>query len=679
MKETNIKTTKAHTARKKKKHRKTPVIISVIAVAAIALIVTGIVVFSGSGARRLRGQLDLGNRYLSELQYTEAIAAFEEALEIDPKSAEAYTGLISAHLGAEDTEGATAAYSRAMEHLTGVELAGIEEALYASTFPGETVAQVITDGRARAGTGSGNSVEWTESVNSTDTTPHEAESGHTQDPGILVSSEVIWLTGEPYYIESWKLKFIPVILDNGTYQFIDLSGNLLGEYDDIDFVNDHSFSEPGMLRLLVEKDGKYGYVDATGRLVIPLDFDYAHYFHEGRAKVTKNGKSGFIDTAGTVVVPIEYDSASDFSEGRARVEKDGQDGYIDTTGRLVIPLDFDSAGNFQEGRARVTKNGKCGFIDTAGTVVIPIEYDDAADFLNGRARVTKNGKHGFIDTTGTIIIPLEYDFLDNSFPCYVEKDGNAYYIDITGQPVWYEPGLFYDNWIGLHKDGKEGRFDRITGRLVIPIEYDVIYPLSEGLCAVKKDEAWGYVDAVGDIVIPLELEYEEVGSFTEGLAWVRRDRKYGYIDTTGRLVTPLDFDYARHFQEGLARVGKNGKDGFIDTTGTVVIPIEYDNASDFSEGLACVEKDGKYGYVDATGRLIIPLDFDDADSFYGGLARVGQYGEYGLKYGFIDMTGRIVIPMEYDDTMYVHNGLDMLYVLVEKGSSFGFYTIEKDR
>ena len=156
---TNRKASMAPVERNMKKRRKLPVILAVIAVVAIALTVTGIVVFSGSGARRLRQQLDLGNRYLTGLQYTEAIAAFEEALEIDPKSAEAYTGLISAHLGAGDTEGASAAYARAMEHLTGVEISGLDQILTASPYSEASVVQVISDGRARAGTGSRNATE----------------------------------------------------------------------------------------------------------------------------------------------------------------------------------------------------------------------------------------------------------------------------------------------------------------------------------------------------------------------------------------------------------------------------------------------------------------------------------------------------------------------------------------
>ena len=52
----------------------------------------------------LQVKLDLGNKYVSELDYENAIIAYEEALEIDPYCLDAYLGLSDAYLalGQED-------------------------------------------------------------------------------------------------------------------------------------------------------------------------------------------------------------------------------------------------------------------------------------------------------------------------------------------------------------------------------------------------------------------------------------------------------------------------------------------------------------------------------------------------------------------------------------------------
>ena len=100
-------------------------------------------------------------------------------------------------------------------------------------------------------------------------------------------------------------------------------------------------------------------------------------FHEGLAKVRlgdyKTGKYGFIDTTGKEVVPPKYDRADSFSEGLALVKLNYQYGFIDTTGKEVVPPKYDYAENFSDGLALVTlnDNGKWGFIDTTGKEVVP--------------------------------------------------------------------------------------------------------------------------------------------------------------------------------------------------------------------------------------------------------------------------------------------------------------------
>ena len=56
---------------------------------------------------------------------------------------------------------------------------------------------------------------------------------------------------------------------------------------------------------LVCREGKWGYIDKTGREVIPCKYDSAVNFREGLAIVYKSGKWGFIDKTGRKVAPYE--------------------------------------------------------------------------------------------------------------------------------------------------------------------------------------------------------------------------------------------------------------------------------------------------------------------------------------------------------------------------------------
>ncbi len=51
----------------------------------------------------------------------------------------------------------------------------------------------------------------------------------------------------------------------------------------------------------VNVNGKYGYIDKTGKYVINPQFDYAGSFSEGLAVVEIGGKWGYIDKTGKFI------------------------------------------------------------------------------------------------------------------------------------------------------------------------------------------------------------------------------------------------------------------------------------------------------------------------------------------------------------------------------------------
>ena len=76
----------------------------------IAIMIAFIVVFaftaivSKSKENKLEEQLELGQRYIEELNYEQAIVSYEAAIEIDPMSADAYLGLAVAYMSAGNYE-----------------------------------------------------------------------------------------------------------------------------------------------------------------------------------------------------------------------------------------------------------------------------------------------------------------------------------------------------------------------------------------------------------------------------------------------------------------------------------------------------------------------------------------------------------------------------------------------
>ena len=109
---------------------------------------------------------------------------------------------------------------------------------------------------------------------------------------------------------------------------------------------------------------KWGFIDKTGKLAIPLQFDWAAGpwvtgtwgFSDGLAPVQQGKKWGFIDKNGKMVIPPRYNGALKFSEGLAAVllgEEDAETepwGFIDKTGKMVIPAQFRLPLDPPEGR-----------------------------------------------------------------------------------------------------------------------------------------------------------------------------------------------------------------------------------------------------------------------------------------------------------------------------------------
>ena len=111
------------------------------------------------------------------------------------------------------------------------------------------------------------------------------------------------------------------------------------------------------------RQGKWGYKDWKGNVLIQPVYDNAYAFHEDRACVEKDGLLGYIDTKNVLVIDFRYDSATSFSQGLAAVSIGEKSGYIDKDGAEVLPMEFDVATGFENGKAIVRQDGRWGVLD----------------------------------------------------------------------------------------------------------------------------------------------------------------------------------------------------------------------------------------------------------------------------------------------------------------------------
>lgn len=83
--------------------------------AAMVLLAVVLLTACASKAAKAREKFELGQKYLTEMNYTEAVASFTEAIELNPDDIEAYLGRAEAYIGLKQYDDAKADYGTAIE------------------------------------------------------------------------------------------------------------------------------------------------------------------------------------------------------------------------------------------------------------------------------------------------------------------------------------------------------------------------------------------------------------------------------------------------------------------------------------------------------------------------------------------------------------------------------------
>ncbi|RYD73591.1 MAG: WG repeat-containing protein [Sphingobacteriales bacterium] len=235
----------------------------------------------------------------------------------------------------------------------------------------------------------------------------------------------------------------------------------------------------------VKTNGKWGYIDKTGKLVIPARFESAGVFTEGKAPVKIGMFWGFLDKKGKWAMKPVFTSASNFSNKKALVTVyDNHDsaavtGYISTVGMLLYELqDYEIGYDYHDQLVRIRSSDNqglaFGFRDSLGKYVIEPRFDAAMDFSEGMAAIMLGTKWGFTNLNNDYVVVPNYDeaFSFHDGVAYVRAGNKKGYINKKGKMVMnlssYEEvsPFMYDEMVGVIKNGKAG-FVNKKGKLVI--------------------------------------------------------------------------------------------------------------------------------------------------------------------------------------------------------------------
>lgn len=378
----------------------------------------------------------------------------------------------------------------------------------------------------------------------------------------------------------------------------------------------------------VRVEGKYGYIDRTGEMVITPRFDLAGRFDEGLAEVFVGPLAGVIDRSGKFVVEPRFGRVYRFTSDtllvtdtprRPHIEMAYQldwgpslhqeytggyglyhikNGWISDKRYYVEKFDDFSSGLIWASENRLRKAG-FGLLRSDGTWQITPRYRSVSQLSNGLAVVQgvsdKDGEpalYGVVDDTGKQIIPLQFgeisDWSEQFARVRHPSERNRFgVISLNGALL---SGRYFDD-VSIPKDGRlprvleKGKWHSLTpdGELVTDERHGFVHLTCPG--GLRLFEQHGFL-AVSHPNIPKPLVTAEATSnflrssrVCEKHLSLRFGRDQYKVITQDGLVFPSAGWFNNHvnFYQERAFASVNGKKGVINKAGEYIIPPIYDH------------------------------------------------------------------------------------------------------
>ncbi|WP_240839213.1 WG repeat-containing protein [Acidaminobacter sp. JC074] len=502
-------------------------------------------------------------------------------------------------------------------------------------------------------------------------------------------------------------------------------------YANVNIINPYATNGFLLFSFLENKQLKYGFINLNDGHIIEPVYDnvsqyglyYYNLFMDDFQAVEKDGKWGYINGQGQVVIDFTYDDAYEFSDGFAIVKKKSKYGIIDKKNQIVLPIDYETIAPLQEGFYNIQSGDDTGVYHTENGLIIEpkhhlvMSYDNlivAEDknktiLYNAKGKVLKTYKQSSFNNSYNMVTVLPINEESHEPPyviIYNQEDKNGADIFDNGQiKEWAKPiydSLYYDKrrlhfsdykkmidgTINLEGDVKKSSYDYeklplINGMRMIykdsgvGFEDDsgktVIAPIyqhgsdydANGYTIMTKDNGQNVVfDKKGQVVLNLEEAYiEPIYDYSLSEPIINK-RFYRVLNEEGMTIFDIiKKDYITKSYEDIELyedhfiVYHQNQSGLLTLDGIILVDLK-DNFiyEEYEDGYFVESKNNQYYLTDLKGNRLHKNNYD----------RISGINEYdkrqvyiGNKVTVTDRDGLIILEGLYDQIFFIGNNYVM--------------------
>lgn len=368
-----------------------------------------------------------------------------------------------------------------------------------------------------------------------------------------------------------------------------------------DFPENNSNYQGDSQAVIIKENGKYGVYFMDGTRLAEPTYNYAQGFSDNMSVVSMegylegaefgeeyarwtDGKYGYVDQNGLLTIPMQYEFACPFSEGRAFVREtaDGPLLMIDKSGTVIAA--YSNANVWRWETIRFSE----------GLAIIPMGNSESW------------GPEYFIavDTSGNVVHTFQEQYVD------FQNGFNNGLVATAKEGYWAAGGLFWERtvnegtgWAYLDKNGNSAFSCANYGKL---------YPFSSGVAGCLDGGLFKMVDTKGNVLLSgvsgfwyakngmMYVKKEPAGNIA-------------LANTQGKVLTGYDFIEVWNFANGLGLTKKaGGTMCVLDTSGKTIQSVKGCTQGMLSGGMAYVlNPDGSESHIfDKNGKDVKPMEYD---------------------------------------------------------------------